>query len=598
MQLGEYQTKKYWIIAPGEAARKWDEFYDKGIIGIGWDEMGDLNKYDSRANIKDRLIVLYPEGSKSQKNNSLALWEFAKEMKIGDILIPKRGNSEYLGYGVVKGEYYFDDTRKEYMHLREVDWKKKGVWPEEFAPIVTKTLTDVTKYPDYVNRLKRLIGIEQEAVIPNQVNYWWINANPKYWKITDFEVGQEQTYSTHNEKGNKRSRYEYFKQIKPGDLALGYASSPIQKVIAVFEITKGAYIDEDDGTEKVSFIIQKFLPEPIGWEELLLLPEFESSEMMKNNQGSLFKLSKEAFNAILIKDFKRFTSIEEYTLEDALKEIFIEKDELERILFAIEYKKNIILQGPPGTGKTFMAKRLAYLILEEKDKSKVEMIQFHQSYSYEDFIQGYRPVEDGSFKLINGIFYRFCKKAQADPDHKYFIIIDEINRGNLSKIFGELMLLIEADKRGPDFGVTLTYSDNNENKFFIPSNVYLIGTMNTADRSLAVVDYALRRRFAFITILPNFNSKFKNDLINKGVDEGIVIKIIYKIGALNQEIAKDQNLKWGFQIGHSYFCNVPEGTGDEEWYQQIIQNEIEPLLNEYWFDNEEKAGLEITRLKI
>jgi 5-methylcytosine-specific restriction protein B len=224
------------------------------------------------------------------------------------------------------------------------------------------------------------------------------------------------------------------------------------------------------------------------------------------------------------------------------------------------------------------------------------MIQFHQSYSYEDFIQGYRPMDDGTFKLENGVFYRFCKKAQSDPDKKYIFIIDEINRGNLSKIFGELMLLIESDKRGKNYGVSLTYFHSNDSKFYIPDNVYIIGTMNTADRSLAMVDYALRRRFVFINVMPNFNQKFENELINNGVDEGIVERIVNRVESLNQQIKEDANLGKGFQIGHSYFCNFYNSSGDEDWYKFIVQHEIGPLLEEYWFDNEDKAQTQIQRL--
>jgi 5-methylcytosine-specific restriction protein B len=584
-----YGTKRYWVIAPGDGARKWEEFLKDGIVGIGWDEIGDLNKFNSREELTSVLLNTFPDGSKSQRNNSLALWEFSKGMQEGDIIIPKRGSSEYLGYGVVTSAYYFDDSKSEFRNLRKVNWVKTGTWMEEVHRIVTKTLTDITKYPEYVSRLKRLIGIEQDADIPETISYWWLNANPKQWRITDFEVGQEQMYSTHNEKGNKRTHYEYFQQLQPGDLMLGYASTPIKKVLAVFEVSKNVYVNEDSGKEEIAFVIQKFLPDPISIEDVLALEQMQNSEIFNNRQGSLFKITKEQFHSILNTDLQREEAIPEYTRTDALKDLFIEEAELNAIVSNLEYKRNIILQGPPGTGKTFMATRVAFTLMEEKDKSKIEMIQFHQSYSYEDFIQGFRPKEDRSFKLENGVFYRFCKKAQTDPDKKYFFIIDEINRGNLSKIFGELMLLIEKDKRGPEHAVSLTYSHGLENKFYIPANVYIIGTMNTADRSLAIVDYALRRRFAFIDVIPSFNQKFKNELVNKGVDEGIVEKIQSKIPRLNRKITTD--LGKGFQIGHSYFCNIPDGTGDELWYNNIVDNELSPLLKEYWFDNEEVAEI-------
>ncbi len=595
----EYQTKRYWLIAPGESGYLWDEFYKTGIIGVGWDKLGDLSNYSNREEIRSDLLKFYPDGSKSQNNNSLCLWQFSHEMKEGDIIIAKKGVSEYIGYGIISGDYYLDDKRTDAKHIRKVDWKKNGSWEETVHKIVMKTLTDITKYPEYVDRLKRLIGIEQAATVDsNKIEYYWLNANPKFWKIEDFQVGDEQSYTTHNETGNKRSRFEYFQKIKIGDLVLGYETTPTKKVLAIFEVTKGAHIDDDDGKEKISFIIQKFLPSPVSYNTLKSMHELENSEVIRNNQGSLFKLTKEEYHSILNKDISIEIDLNDFSIEDAEKDIFLSKEELENIQNSLEYKKNMILQGPPGVGKTYMAKRLAYLMMEVKDNTKIEMIQFHQSYSYEDFIQGFRPKEDGGFKLENGVFFRFCKRAQSDPENKYFFIIDEINRGNLSKIFGELMLLIEADKRGQENAVALTYSSSSENRFYIPNNVYLIGTMNTADRSLAVVDYALRRRFAFINIIPSFNDKFKKELLNLGVDEGIIDQIIIKITALNNEISKDPNLGLGFNVGHSYFCNVPKGSGDIDWYNGIVKHELAPLLEEYWFDSNDKSKSEIERLFI
>jgi len=284
-----------------------------------------------------------------------------------------------------------------------------------------------------------------------------------------------------------------------------------------------------------------------------------------------------------------------YTKVDALSELFMEEARLDQILSILERKKNIVLQGPPGTGKTFIAKRLAFCAMGRKDNSKVDMVQFHQSFSYEDFIQGYRPTETGNFSLVDGVFYRFCKRAKNDPNNKYFFIIDEINRGNLSKIFGELMLLIEGDKRGEHYAVSLTYQSDDDEQFYVPSNVYVIGTMNTADRSLAVVDYALRRRFSFISIHPKFNNQFKN-FMSKYLDISFIDKISERLTTLNEEINSDVHLGEGFLIGHSYFCSTENIESPELWYEEIVQFEIEPLLNEYWFDEPEKVRSSIERL--
>lgn len=273
--------------------------------------------------------------------------------------------------------------------------------------------------------------------------------------------------------------------------------------------------------------------------------------------------------------------LEAYSKDDFLGEVFLNENQYDTMASLLSYKKNIILQGPPGVGKTYVSKRLAYSLMGVKDPTRVELVQFHQNYSYEDFVMGFRPDKQG-FSLQFGIFYDFCQRAIENPGQDYYFIIDEINRGNLSKIFGELFMLIEKDKR--DEFVTMGYS---KKKFTVPANVHLIGTMNTADRSLAQLEVALRRRFAFMTLEPEFHDKWAATVMREGVSSAMVERIVQTVSTINETIVSDFQLGKGYVIGHSFFTGKPEALDEEIWYQNIIRFEIRPLLEEYFFDRPE-----------
>ena len=420
----------------------WDEFYKSGIMGIGWDDVTDLKRFSSKEKIKDFMKKVY-DPSYSYKNNAHCLWQFANEIKVGDVIFVKKGMHKIIGKGIVTSDYIYDTSRSTYKHIRKVDWQNKGEW-EHPGQAVMKTLTNISAYPDYV-----------------------------------------------------------------------------QKLLALFA---------EDTSEEVSE--QKEIKYPL------------------------------------------------YSKDDFLNEVYMDEDTYNTLTKLLEAKYNVILQGAPGVGKTFAAKRLAYSIMGQKDTSRVAMVQFHQSYSYEDFIQGYRPSKDG-FELENGTFYKFCKEAEEDNERPYFFIIDEINRGNLSKILGELMMLIEKDKRGEK--IKLLYSNE---WFTVPQNVRIIGMMNTADRSLALMDYALRRRFAFFDFAPAFSSEgFKNYLAEKNSQK--LEGLITAVESLNNTISSDESLGDGFRIGHSYFCTDGEIT--DEWLKSVVEYEVIPLIKEYWFDEPTKV---------
>lgn len=408
--------------------------------------------------------------------------------------------------------------------------------------------------------------------------YWWLNANPKIWSFADIAVGEGQSYTLYNENGNKRRIFQNFLDAKAGDRIIGYESKPVKQVVAI-----GRVSSEQDG-EKLFFEKVEGLASPIDYAALKGCPELEHMEYFQNPQGSLFKLSKAEYDFILdmIREenpITQETPILAYTKSDFLDEVYMTEKRYENLVAVLRNKKNIILQGAPGVGKTFAARRLAWSMMGEKDDGWIEFVQFHQSYSYEDFMMGYKPVEDG-FELKYGIFYRFCQKAANQPDKAFFFIIDEINRGNMSKIFGELLMLIEKDYRGTK--TTLAYT---ERPFSVPKNIYIIGMMNTADRSLAMIDYALRRRFSFFEMEPGFDSEgfihYQKGLSNETLNE-----LVNKVKDLNREISLDKSLGKGFCIGHSYFCGMDICT--EDWLHAIVDYDILPMLSEYWFDDANK----------
>jgi len=433
-------------------------------------------------------------------------------------------------------------------------------------------------------------------VIPTESRqYWWLNANPKIWDFKNLAIGSTDEYTAINDKGEKRKIYKYFDQVKPGDIVIGYITSPVRQIVAVCEITKGMKETKGKGFE---FKKTEDLEKPISLEKLQAMPDLKACEPILSNQGSLFKISPEEYG-FLRKLIDAAPPPPIYTREEALKDMFLSETQFDRILSLLRRKRNIILQGPPGVGKTFIARRLAYAMMGQKDESRAPMIQFHQSYAYEDFIQGYRPDGMGSFFLKNGTFHTLCDRAQRDPDRNYFLVIDEINRGNLSKIFGELMMLMESDKRGSEYALQLTYSKSPDDTFFIPANLHMIGTMNTADRSLALVDYALRRRFAFVSLEPEFSSgKFREQLERRGADEVLINRIVQRMNALNKAIHDDfRNLGWGYRIGHSFFCPNDGVSANEDWYNEVIEYEIAPLLHEYWVDDGPRAEAELENLR-
>jgi len=291
-----------------------------------------------------------------------------------------------------------------------------------------------------------------------------------------------------------------------------------------------------------------------------------------------------------------------YSVDDILKDgCFLERNEIDRLLDRLRTKKNLILQGPPGTGKTWLAKRLAFALMGQKDDSKVRAVQFHPNLSYEDFVRGWRPTGEGKLSLADGVFMEAIKAASKDPSSKFVVVIEEINRGNPAQIFGELLTLLEAGKRTPNEALELCYpdADGKRRPVHIPENLYVVGTMNIADRSLALVDLALRRRFAFVGLEPRLGTAWRDWVVKEcAVDPALVSDIEHRIAELNDQIAADARLGKQFRIGHSYVtpAHRVEAGDTKKWFRQVVETEIGPLLDEYWFDAPDEAQKACARL--
>ena len=482
---------------------------------------------------------------------------------------------------------------------------------------------DAWTYSQQVNEENKGRGFDAKEVEPRGVHYWiyapgkqaseWDKFYNAGIMAINFEGGDLRNYSSKKaisdklveEKGGDSSHtkiaytsWQFVHEMELGDVV--FVKNGLHKIVGR-GIVEGDY-EFDENRESFQHIRKMKWTHKGEWE----FPE---------KQAALSRLTDITDKTERVEKIKAFfvdnetgevaeeinkRPIPEYTSENFFNDVLLnDKKDYDTLIGLLKYKKNLILQGAPGVGKTYIAKRLAYSMMGKKDESRVAMVQFHQSYSYEDFIMGIRPVmdDDGDsrkdFELKEGVFYEFCKKAEEDNENDYFFIIDEINRGNISKIFGELFMLVESDKRGKNHKLQLLYQ---KEQFSIPENLYIIGTMNTADRSLAMIDYALRRRFAFYDIEPVFESPdFDNYAKDFGNEKfGRVIEVVKEI---NKNIEEDDSLGKGFRIGHSYFCFTDDDmdkfeTGEEnldDRLDAIVKYELIPLIEEYWFDDKNKV---------
>lgn len=529
----------YWVISPAEYSRLWSLFHDENMIALGWDYLGDLKGYDSKEDFARKITEQRADGIRPV-NDTKAVWDFYREIGIGDVVYVKEGIKKILARGIVTGDYYFDDEASEFKHRRKVDWLQVGKW-ELHQSFPQKTLTCLNPYPNLIQEIDQVINedfIDHKTAEVNEFRNWLSN------QVTD--TGANLTDKTIKQK------ISALKDIEHHFEASIFGETDIEELKRLKDV-----VVSDEAYQKYKGVAGSSIDYYIRYAE--------SKPTVQPNPP--------------------------FTVETFLSDVFIEKKELVRLISLLENKKNLILKGAPGVGKTYIAKRLAYAMMEEIDDTRVQMVQFHQSYSYEDFIEGFRPKAEGDgFELKQGPFVKFARKAARDPERPYFFVIDEINRGNMSKIFGELMMLIEADKRGDQ--INLLYSND---KFSVPPNLYIIGMMNTADRSLALLDYALRRRFSFFEIKPAFQNDTFHSYVNELDNPEALTRVVDEIKSLNNQITEE--LGTGFQIGHSYFVGDAYKVDTANRLEEVIEYEIIPQLFEYWFDNEQKANDWAERLR-
>lgn len=551
-------NKKYWHYAPGENASMWDEFYDKGIIGLGWDKLGDLSQYDSRDEIDKSLRSIYG-GEGSKKNDISANDDFCNKIKIGDVIIVKQGRKELLGYGEVTSDYYFDEDRQDYKSLRKVKWLKKGSWKVDFN-MVLKTLTDITKYPS------------------NNPNY------TKYYELLLGIMNGDKTKTT------MKSNYP-LNTILYGPPGTGKTHSTILRAAQIIEnreidsYAEALDIFKTNLHDRIEFIT---FHQNYSYEDFIqgLRPETEgSSSLSFNKRDGVFKqiadkalenikaaskdskaLNEEARFNIALERFQEVVEDQEgdLYLNDTAYIFEVEKD-------AFRYTGERWTNHTNGLRMKFSDLREFYRnnLSGRKEIKKLTTVSGlaiqHASYFYLAYkeVLKYLPEQIENLNTVE--------------EQNYVIIIDEINRANISRVFGELITLIEPDKRS-NGAIPLEAKLPSGDTFIVPSNLYIIGTMNTADKSIALLDIALRRRFEFESLYPKYEI------------DGHEIYDVDILKRINEEIISSKG--HDFQIGHAYFM------GDNDNLVERMNKKVIPLLLEYYMNDEKevkdilsKAGL-------
>ena len=631
-QTAEEQERGYWLYVPGEGAGKWDEFRTAGIMALNWDRIGDPTSYPNEEAVIEALEAGYGDWGGRPTGAAGMIRDFTRTMRPGDVVYARRGPTEIIGRGVVRSQFRYDDARPAYRCVRDIEWTHVGSWPldRRVGAVSLQRVTENTSYnPAQLESLFRDrnasgastasvraqgVGDSNQAK-KHELQHWLYTPGEGAARWEEFRtagimalnwdrVGDlasfpdkesllDALYTHYGDWGGRPRKaadsvWDYIHAMKPGDIV--YVRRSFNEIVGRGVVRSDYRYDED----RSSFRAVR----DVEWTHVGSWPlEQRIGRLMLQRLTENTKYTPDQLNALIgIEDSHSSASVDErrgnndldeadehYTSADFLAEVFLRPEDLEQMLGLLRRKKNLILQGAPGTGKTFAAKRLAYALMGETDDSRVEVVQFHQSTAYEDVVVGLRPTAEGGFAAAEGVFARFCRRAAADPGRDYVFIIDEINRANISKAFGELLMLIEAEHRGEALRLPVSGE-----LLSVPKRLHIIGMMNTADRGLALIDYALRRRFAFFEMRPALDHPgFLRHV--EAVGSARLEALVDVVRRLNQRIAEDEALGPGFQIGHSYLCLPAAGpenpAGTDADVTSVVRYELEPLVREYWFDN-------------
>ena len=631
-ESAQEQERGYWLYVPGEGAGKWKEFRTAGIMALNWDRIGDPTSYPNEEAVIEALEAGYGDWGGRPTGAAGMIRDFTHTMRPGDVVYARRGPTEIIGRGVVRSEFRYDDARPTYRCVRDIEWTHVGSWPldRRVGAVTLQRVTENTSYnPAQLESLFRdrnaldastacaqAQGVgDSDKAKKLELQHWLYTPGEGAARWEEFRtagimalnwdrVGDlasfpdkesllEALYTHYGDWGGRPRKaadsvWDYIHAMKPGDIV--YVRRSFNEIVGRGVVRSDYRYDED----RSSFRAVR----DVEWTHVGSWPlEQRIGRLMLQRLTENTKYTPDQLNALIgIEDSHSSASVDErrgnndldeadehYTSADFLAEVFLRPEDLEQMLGLLRRKKNLILQGAPGTGKTFAAKRLAYALMGETDDSRVEVVQFHQSTAYEDVVVGLRPTAEGGFAAAEGVFARFCRRAAADPGRDYVFIIDEINRANISKAFGELLMLIEAEHRGEALRLPVSGE-----LLSVPKRLHIIGMMNTADRGLALIDYALRRRFAFFEMRPALDHPgFLRHV--EAVGSSRLEALVDVVRRLNQRIAEDEALGPGFQIGHSYLCLPAAGpenpAGTDADVTSVVRYELEPLVREYWFDN-------------